>query len=367
MSVIIEDHTSRLTLHHYQSVDENTSEEVKKTRGLIYDDENNLVCSSYSYTPEFTLEDKEKYEPLLHDLSSCAIFRSEEGTLLRLFFDDNRWKLSTHKRINAFDSKWSSNKSFGDLFMEALEYYFTHEGKEKMEVESTKDLFDQFCNTLDRNFNFTFLLRTNHQTKIVCDQPEHPTVFFAGFFQKDGLWCDGNPTLIPSPKRLEFASLEELETYVQNVNPFEHQGVIIMLPDRLTTIKIISSMNMKYKQIRGCEPDITMAYFRVRKSKTDVDVFTRIFRNVNTNRIEESIYNVAKYIHKMYVRRFIKKQYTVINPVLYQMMKVAHAWHCLDRENNIVTLERLLDIMDEQPYMNLYRTHIEFSNLDTTR
>lgn len=364
MSVIIEDQTPSLTLHHYQNVDENTSEDVKKSRGLIYDNEKNLVCSSYAYTPEYTLEDKEKYEPLLKDLSLCTIYRSEEGTLLRLFFDDNRWKLSTHKRINAFDSKWSSEKSFGHLFMDALLYFFNTDGKDKIKVEDTNDLFDQFCNTLDRSFNYSFLLRTNQNTRIVCDPPEQPTVLFAGYFQKDGLWCDGNPTLLPSPKKLSFDSLDELESYVKFVNPFEHQGVIIMLPDRVTTIKIITSLNMKYKQVRGSEPDINMAYFRVRKSKDQLTLFYRMFPHVNTKRFEECIFNLTKYIHKMYVRRFIKKQYTVIHPVLYQMMKVAHSWHCLDRTNNIITLEKLLDLLDEQPYMNVYQMYNEFTKLN---
>ena len=85
---------------------------------------------------------------------------------------------------------------------------------------------------------------------------------------------------------------------------------------------------------------------------------------LNTKRFEECIFNLTKYIHKMYVRRFIKKQYTVIHPVLYQMMKVAHSWHCLDRTNNIITLEKLLDLLDEQPYMSVYQMYNEFTKLN---
>ena len=363
MSVVVEDQTIRLTLHHYQSVNENTPDDVKQTRGVIKDEDNNTVCSSYSFTPEYTLEEREKYLSQLTDLSTCAVFRSEEGTLLRLFFDDNRWTLSTHKRINAFESKWSSHKSFGDLFLEALMHYFEHDGKGKLQYEDETGLFDQFCNTLQREFNYTFLLRTNAYTKILCDPPSQPTVFFAGYFEKSGLWNDGNPTLLPTPERLTFASVEDLEAYVKEVNPFEHQGVIIMLPDRKTTIKIVSTLSMKYKQIRGSEPDVTMAYFRVRKSKEEAALFSRIFPLVNINKIEEGLFNIGRFVHRMYVRRYIKKQHTVIQPALFYLMKQSHNWHCLDRSKNIVTMEKMMDVMDEQPYMNLFRLYNEYATV----
>jgi hypothetical protein len=262
MSVIIADQTETHSLLHYDnSCDQTSEEKIKNVRGYIYDSENNLVCSSFSYTPEYVVGvDKDKYEPLLTDLSKCFIYKSEEGTLLRLFFNQNRWVLSTHKRINAFDSKWSSSKSFGELFIDALLHFFTVEGKDKLTFENNEELFDQFCNTLDREHVYTFLVRTNKDTKIVCNPPEHPTLYFSGWF-KDGVWQETNPTIIPTPTLLSFSSIKELETYVEGVDPLEHQGTIIILPDR-TTLKIMCVLNMEYKSVRGSEPDIKETYFR---------------------------------------------------------------------------------------------------------
>ena len=362
MSITIEDQTQRLSLFHYNTCTENSSEDVKKTRGIIYDEEKNMVCSSYSFTPEHTVGiEAEKYRPLLKELDKCTIFRSEEGTLLRLFFDEHRWILSTHKRINAFDSKWSSSKSFGELFLDALIYYFTEgEGKGKLNIELPDDVFDQFCNRLDTKYVYTFLLRTNQDTKIVCDPPEFPTVYFAGLFEQ-GKWTSGNPTLLHAPEQKTFTSIEELEAYVEAVNPLEHQGVIVILPDG-TTIKVVNPLCLRYKLVRGSEPDVRMSYFRLRKSDDDLKLFQKLFPRVNVEKMEEELFTMAKYLHRMYVRRYIKKQFTTIHPTLFYVMKQAHAWHCLDRSHNIVTLDKMMDVVEEQSPTQLHRMHHEFQS-----
>ena len=360
--IIIEDQSYDLTLTHYTNATEESSVEVKRNRGKIIDGEGEVVCSSFGFTPDYVvMEDREKYIPLLTDLSKCDIFRSEEGSVLRLFFNDNRWNLSTHKRIDAFSSRWSSSKTFGEWFMTALEYFFIHgEGKGQLTFENHDELFDRFCDTLDKTIVYTFLLRTNQDTKIVCTVPDHPTLFFAGAFQNEKRVK--NITLqIPSPLRVEFSTVSELEEYVTSLSPFDHQGVIVMLEDD-STIKIIHPLQSSYKLIRGSEPDITAAYFRIRNNKQDVALFTRLFPNVAVSLLEEKIFLLGKYLHSMYVRRFIKKLYTMIHPVLFVMLKKAHTWHVEDRATHIVTLDRMMEFMLEQPYSHLYRMVQEFSN-----
>ena len=360
MSISIEDQTSNLSLFHYQSCTDDSSADVKKSRGIIYDNEQKIVCASYEYTPEYTVStDSEKYTPVLNELDKCTIYKAEEGSLLRLFHNENKWTLSTHKRISAFESKWSSSKSFGELFIEALQYYFTHgEGKDKLQFEQNDEIYDCFCATLDKEHVYTFLLRTNADTKIVCRPPENPTVFFAGWFQK-GVWTPGNPTLIPSPKQLTFASIAELETFVENVNPLEHQGVIIILPDS-KTVKIVTPLCLQYKTIRGSEPDIHASYFRLRKSTDDLKLFQTLFPHVNVKKMEEEIFTLGTYLHRMYVRRYIKKQFTVVHPTHFYVIKQAHTRHCTDRSSNIVTMEKMMDVLNEQTSVQLYKMYQEY-------
>ena len=360
MSISIEDQTSTLSLFHYQACSDDSASDVKKTRGIIYDNNLNVVCTSYEYTPDYTVRvDSEKYTPLLTELDKCTIYKAEEGSLLRLFNNENKWVLSTHKRINAFDSKWSSSKSFGELFIEALQYYFTYgDGKDKLKFEQNEDVYDCFCASLDKAHVYTFLLRTNVDTMIVCTPPKNPTIFFAGWFQK-GMWTPGNPTLIPSPEQQMFTSVSDLETYVENVNPLEHQGVIIILPTG-KTIKIVTPLCMQYKTIRGSEPDIHEAYFRLRKSNVDIKLFQKLFPHVNIKKMEEELFALGTYLHRMYVRRYIKKQFTVVHPTHFYVIKQAHAWHSTDRSLNIVTMDKMMDVLEDQTSVQLFKMYQEY-------
>ena len=357
MSIDIVDKTVDLSLYHYKECDEFSEESIKNTRGNIFNKDNKLICSSYSFTPEYTVDDHDKYSSL--ELDKCFCFLSEEGTLLRLFFNDNKWNLSTHKKINAFESRWSSPYSFGDLFVESLQYFFTKgEGVSHLQVEEEKDVYDCFCSTLDTTLVYTFLLRTNKDTKIVCDPPAHPTLYFTGLF-KDGTYQTGNPTCLPSPTVLTFPTVSDLETYVDALNPLASQGVMIMLPN-LSTIKILNRTYVQYKKIRGVEPNIESAYLRVRKSEEETRLFKLLFPHIHTDNIENNLYSMVRYLHKMYIRRYIKKEYTFIQPAFFNILKNVHVWHKTDRTNHIVTSDKLVEVLNELASYHLYKLYLEY-------
>jgi hypothetical protein len=361
MSVMIKDQLENLTLSHYERAQNDSSVHVKRVRGVIVNEHDKVVCSSFGYTPEYVVEeDRSSYESMLQSISDCTVYRSEEGTLLRLFFNDGRWMVSTHKRINAFLSRWSSKKSFGELFLEALEYFFVHgDGKGLIEFENQDELFDCFCSTLDTSLVYTFLVRTNQDTKIVCDAPDHPTLFFAGAFKEQKRIKDVT-TMIPTPLQLFFSTLSELEEYVSLMNPFLYQGVMVILPDD-STCKILHPQYVSYKNIRGSEPDLTASYMRVRKSDHQLYLFSKMFPSFSQKHVEDQLYHMTRFLHSMYVRRYIKKVYTMIHPVLFSVLRQAHSWHVLDRVQHIVTMEKMMDIIDE--HQSLYSIYQHYLSL----
>ena len=366
MSIIIEDQSAGLTLLHYDgTVTDETDNHIKDTRGTITDSTFEPIVSTFGYTPEYTVDDHDKYVPLLDKLEDCTMFRAEEGTFLRLFCHDHKWHLSTFKRLNAFESRWSSEKTFGEWFVEALRYFYTDgAGKNQLQFEE-EHLYDVFCNTLDRELVYTFLLRTNEDTKIVCRTPEHPTVFFTGVF-RNGKRLSENPLLLSFPEQVTFSTVQDLEQYVMLTDPFEHQGVLIILPDQ-RTIKISNTKHFTYKSIRGSEPDIEMAYFRVRNSSEEVKVFTTMFPRVDTTRIESSVTTMMTYLHRMYVRRFIKKLYTMLHPTLFHVLRKAHTWHTENRPTNIVTFDKMKELIEGQDSVSLFRMYKEYTSHETKK
>jgi len=354
MSVVILDRDDTRTLEHYDVCDEDSAPDVKRARGIIRD-ETQVVCQSFGFTAEYDV-DSPKWKDLLREcVQTCTIFRSEEGTLLRLYFHGDTWHLSTHKRLDAFESRWSSALSFGELFLQALTHFFIRgEGVGTLEVEKEEEVYDRFCATLDRECVYSFLLRTNADTKIVCAPPAKPTVFFAGQFYH-GLRCEGNPTPVPFPHRVRFDTPEGLEEYVRSLEPLKHQGVIVFLPDQ-TVFKVVHPEYSSYAALRGSEPSLFRAYLRIRQKDEDLHRFLTVFpeRRNQVLGYEDQILSLGKLVQRYYVRRFIRKEQLMVNKNYFYVMRLAHQWHCSNRDANIVTLPKILELLDEQQPHFLY-------------
>jgi hypothetical protein len=347
----IQDDTETLALYHYNDCTSESDSHLKSQRGVIKDlATDQVVCQSFGYTQEYEVSDFEKWAPLLEGcIQNCNIFLSEEGSLLRLFFHQDKWHLATHKRIDAFNSYWSSQRSFGELFLDALEYYFSKgPGKGKLEYESQDHLFDVFCNTLQRDCVFTFLIRTNQDTRIVSRPPPHPTLYFGGQFW-NGLRLAGNPTLVNWPTQVHFPTAEGLQEFVKTLDPLEYQGVIVFMTNQ-TVFKIMTPNYLQLAKLRGCEPSFHRAYLRIREDNNNIKQLLSVFpeHKEKMRNIESDIVRLATRLCKFYVNRYIHKQHVVVNKHYYYIMRLAHSWHCESRENNIVNVNKFLELLDLQ-------------------
>jgi hypothetical protein len=114
------DDNSELQIYSYSSCSNDDSVELKAYRGLVFD-HSILVASSLGFTPEYNEESKNIEE--LKDISDYSFYKSEEGTLLRVFYH-KKWYLSTHRKLDAFKSRWGSDETFGDIFLKCLDCSF---------------------------------------------------------------------------------------------------------------------------------------------------------------------------------------------------------------------------------------------------
>ena len=95
---------------------------------------------AFPYTIEYSHTDRKNIQNLEKDLPNCLFFDSHEGALIRVFHFGDRWYTSTHRKLNAFRSKWASRESFGTLFKKALE-----------EQENSNENFKNFVKKGDDN------------------------------------------------------------------------------------------------------------------------------------------------------------------------------------------------------------------------
>jgi antirestriction protein len=384
------DPDNKLDIYCYVRCTPTTDSAVKSCRGVVVK-EGNVVLQTYPYTQEYGTGDLEEVQALTSpDVSGLRVFDAHEGSLLRLFSDNEKWYVSTHRKLDAFRSKWASRQSFGEQFMEALkaEYENNENFKNKMDLVtpsenfkvhtirdsgaiSTNELFNKFCTSLDKTKCYCFLVRNTAENRIVCKNPSRPTMYSAGAFKLrdfDYFSLDED-TGIPSAKEHKFESWEKIQEYVEGSSEDELQGIIVFSGKKHA--KIFNEVYTECFNIRGNEPSIKFRYLQLRMDKEKTDKLYALYpRHTDTfEEYENILYNVAKIVYEAYVQRFIKKKYVTLPKEQYQIMRNCHSWHLEDRLKNRISLRKVIELMNKQEATSLnrmIRTHIqELKNPET--
>lgn len=86
---------------------------VKESNGLVLEqDTNEIICYGIDYFDELELDSITK--------GSIKFQRIPDGSIMKLFYYQNQWCVSSTKMPDAKDTFWRDNNSFYDLFMEVI-------------------------------------------------------------------------------------------------------------------------------------------------------------------------------------------------------------------------------------------------------
>lgn len=121
----------------------------RECKSLIMDKET-LEIISYTYDDIFYNQDAKDYI-LKNGIKNYNIQECFEGTLLSFYYYNNKWNVSTRSCLDARDSYWASNKSYYDLFLDAVGISF-----------------NEFTNHLKPEYNYYFVL-VHYENKNIVD------------------------------------------------------------------------------------------------------------------------------------------------------------------------------------------------------
>jgi hypothetical protein len=126
----------------------------KKLRSKVLDIETQKVISYSFNSPIYNYLG---YNYLINN-QDCQkkISKCYEGTIISVFWHNNKWYISTRKCLNAQDSVWL-NKSFYQMFEETILQDFNS--------------VDEFCNLLNKDYNYHFVL-VHWENKNIVDYTE---------------------------------------------------------------------------------------------------------------------------------------------------------------------------------------------------
>lgn len=337
--VEITDSNEDLTVYCYVNCDENSPENIKNTRGVILDKQGNLVMRSFPYTKEYN--HLENVHVNIHDYS---FYNSQEGSLIRMFFHNNSWYVSTHKKLNAFSSFWSSKTSFGSYFETALEKekstnpFFQH-----IDNSSNVSFLDGFKSTLNPSNQYVFLITNSEENRIVCkadDKVFHICTLIDG-------QCNFEDDIhIPKPEKLSFSSIEDVMKYVETINIDVFQGVIAFNNENpFNHFKILNQTYQALFAVRGNEPSIKFRYLQLRNSSPEqTRQLLELYPSCDFSDIERIIKGIEVLLYQSYVQRFIKKMYVVLPKEEFVVISELHKLYITNRTPiNLNTVSRVLN------------------------
>lgn len=349
ISMTDQDNDGNLTNFSYDNCNNDSDSNIKMSRGLVYKGDTPFI-KAFGYTPHYTIgcipEDTKEY--ITTNFSNLRFYTSLEGTLLRLFYNDinNKWYLSTHKKLNARNSRWGSKYTFGEIFDSCIP--------------------DNFYDTLDKNMFYMFILTPNNDNRIVCKQFMNQ-LFHVGTYDNNFNLSYDYDIGIQKPLELKFENVDQMFKHVNTIGHFLYQGILICDIQTQSNTKIYSTNYDKFSKLRGNTPSINYRYLELRSDPDKVSNLKSMFCDHvhNFNKYEEYLNTFANMILNEYIKRYIKKKFVELDPQVHYILKLSHAWHNEDRDNNKINIDKVKEIINKQSaiFLNkIIKTYKQNSN-----
>ena len=183
---------------------------VQEARGIIFKESNwECVCHAFNKFGNYG----ESYVEEL-DWDSVKVLEKIDGSLLKLFYDNNSWHISTNGTIDAFKSNTGNvlYPTFGDLFLNAI-----------------PDNIVAFYSRLDQNKTYMFELVSPYNRVVI--PYENIELYYLGerdmttgqeYFLPDQ-WCK-------SPRVFEFYNLQDVINAADKL-PWDEEGYVCVDKD----------------------------------------------------------------------------------------------------------------------------------------
>jgi len=333
--IIAVDKLDGLTCYHYDEVNVLSPNDIKQYRGIIKeDDTDNIVCKTFGFTPEFGANDTENLKTYLEPmLSNPNVIRMPafEGCLIRRFYHNNNWYVSTHKKIDSYTSKWGCDKSFGELFDEAYNRF--------TESDSNKEYYE------DKNYVCVFLLKNYIGNRIVCVAGEKPELQFIVRINKvdnTNEFSNYHEKIITDNKSMTLETVNEL---ISQVDITTSQGLMFINTQTLEALKVIKDDYIFYALLRGNQPNILYRYIELQQADDSKNV--EFFFNLYPEKREEFLNfhqvlgDICVNVYRKYRNRYVRKQVAIAPQEQFYIMKELHESFITSEKQDIITQDKV--------------------------
>jgi hypothetical protein len=353
-------------LYHINEVNINSPDEVKNVRGIICKGDT-VVCKAFSFTNEFNINDEEnfnKYIPSDDVIQNSIVLDSYEGTVVRYWYDDESWHLSTYRKIDAGQSKWNNSvKTYLDYFISCLG---------RLNIKPS-----ELYKNLDKNKVYVFQITNDKENRMVVGDVTQEIYCLGSFDRNKNFKYSyiAPETGIQGPKEHKILSRDELKQLVQSTDKSKKIGISCITADGVI-IKIINEEYNTNREIRGQASNVFIRYLEVRFNDTEKKKLFQLFPETvkQFNELEVHLKEfVRDYCFKLYKLRFymsrsdklvdnIVNKYNYITVINNSHLKFLHSIHDIlqskKETKNIakskLALHHIWSVIDETDKKSLY-------------
>jgi len=322
-------------------------------KGVVFEN-NKKVMNAFPKVTDLVVDEgqvhplENKFTPNDDWVKSTRFSYHVEGALIRVYWAENTWNVSTQKKINAFNSKWSGPESFGETWVKGLIEHKaeTPEFLGGLAEAGANNILNHFFKTLNKKHQYLFVVRHTSENRQVCQSPEKASVLHIGTFIHDKLNVDDDVGL-KKPDMVYFENLEELAKSVENQDVSKQSGFMAQHKSG-NWYKVQSRMYRDMLTVRGNEPSLRFRYLQLRLDCKKVNELYSLFPEMSEtfDNCEDSLYDLAKYIHTAYMDRFIRRRYVTLEREFFSIVRLCHEWHKQDRQRNKVDLDKVIEVIN---------------------
>ena len=314
-------------LFQNDNLDNNSPDAEKAIRGIIVDNNDDVIVSTFPFVDQITIEDPSFQEKVNEELKGSIIVNSYDGSIIRLwnYPVTNEWHMSTTRKIDAHTSKWNSSISLADRF------------KDSLNIQLNKT-FDEFCSVLDPNNVYVFLITTDPKTRKVCFQDEQ-RVYSLGRFDRSKNF-NYRPVAVSGipfpeiPNNKIMLSAEDVAEALQDPNNEDITSLRIQgytfINAKGKMFKVASLLYDKALKIRGNSPNRFVDY--VRYYRTNLTNFYTNTLYPEDKKEFEFLHNAmdcyVNFLKTQYELRMKHKRFTVqYEPFEYKTLRALTSLH----------------------------------------
>lgn len=341
------DKANNLSMYGYVDK-EPTQQHVRECRGVVFEGDK-LVLKTFPFIQHHEHKDSDKYKDINFD--TTTFYESYEGTHVRLYHTQKGWLISTHRKLDAFKSKWGQSKlSFGDMFIQGINELYKDDNtfKERLDLHDDHQVIDKFLKTLDTSHQYVFIVN-NMETRMVSFPLKMCCVHLATF--KDFKPDYDDYIGVPKPCKVTIKSHEELVHALSMIPLDKLQGLLVVQQDK-PVLKLLNSEYCKWLKIRGNTPSVLFRYIELMNDPDKLYHLRKLFPELHQT-YKECDYlftDICNQLHSLYINKFVRHEEIPIIPYhQYQILKKCHSWYHEDRENRRVTKAIVREIMKEAP------------------